>query len=60
MYVFQDMQCPSAVAIVNFYVTEVFAIPKCQVSKGLNYVCLVLSRQYVHLPEAGGEGHQIK
>jgi len=60
MYVLQDVQCISAVAIVNLYVTDVFAIPKCQVVADLSYVCLVLSRQYVHLAGGGGEGHQIK
>ena len=43
MYVLQDVQFISAVGIVKFYVKDVFAIPKCQVSTDLAYVCLVLS-----------------
>jgi len=37
MYVLQDVQCISRLGIV-FYVTDVFAVPKCQVSTGLAYV----------------------
>ena len=38
MYVLQDVQCISGLGIVVFYVTDVFALPKCQVSTGLAYV----------------------
>jgi len=38
MYVLQDVQCISRPGIVVFYVTDVFAVPKCQVSTGLPYV----------------------
>jgi len=38
MSVLQDMQCISGLGIVVFYVTDVFAVPKCQVSTGLVYV----------------------
>jgi len=38
MYVLQDVQCISRLGIVVFYVTDVFAVPKCQVSTGLAYV----------------------
>jgi len=31
MYVLQDVQCLSGLRIVVFYVTNVFAVPKCQV-----------------------------
>jgi len=41
MYVLQDMQCISELGIVVFYVTDVFAVPKCHVSTGLAYVCPV-------------------
>ena len=37
MYVLQDVQCISGLWIV-FYVTDVFMVPKCQVSTGLAYV----------------------
>ena len=35
------MQCISGLRIVVFNVTDVFAVPKCQVSTGLAYVCPV-------------------
>jgi len=38
MYVLQDVECISGLRIVVFYVTDVFAVPKCQVSTGLAYV----------------------
>jgi len=38
MYVFQDVQCISGVGIVVFNVTDVFAVPKCQVSTVLAYL----------------------
>jgi len=38
MYVLQDVQCISGLGIVIFYVTDMFAVPKCQVSTGLAYV----------------------
>jgi len=38
MYVLQDVQCISRLGIVVFYVTDVFAVPKCQVSIGLAHV----------------------
>jgi len=38
MYVLQDVQCISGLRIVVFYVTDVFTVPKCQVSTGLAYV----------------------
>jgi len=38
MYVLQHVQCISELGIVVFYVTEVFAVPKCQISAGLAYV----------------------
>ena len=41
MYVLQDVQCISGLRIVVFYVTDMFAVPKCQVSTGLAYVRLV-------------------
>ena len=41
MYVLQDVQCISKLGIVVFYVTDVFAVPECQVSTGLAYVCPV-------------------
>jgi len=49
MYVLQDVQCISRLGIVVFYVTDVFAVPKCQVSTGLAYVCSVacLTCQFV-------------
>jgi len=34
----QDVQCISGLGIAVFYVTDVFAVPKCQVSTGLAYV----------------------
>jgi len=43
MYVLQDLQCISGMRIVVFYVTDVFAVPKCQVSTGLAYVSPVAS-----------------
>ena len=38
MYVLPDVQCISGLGIVVFYVTDVFVVPKCQVSTGLAYV----------------------
>jgi len=38
MYVLQDVQCISGLEIVVFYVTDVFAVPKCRVSTSLAYV----------------------
>jgi hypothetical protein len=38
MYVLQDVQCISGLGIVVFYVTDVFVVPRCQVSTGLAYV----------------------
>ena len=38
MYVLQVVKCISKLGIVIFYVTDVFALPKCQVSTGLAYV----------------------
>jgi hypothetical protein len=43
MYVLQAVQCISGLRIVVFYVTDVFAVPKCQVSTGLAYVRAVAS-----------------
>ena len=50
MYVLQDVQCISGLRIVVFYVTVVFAVPKCQVSTGLAYVSPVacLTCQFVY------------
>ena len=31
MYVLQDVRCISGLGIVVFYITDVFAVPKCQV-----------------------------
>jgi len=41
MYVLQDVQCISGLGIVVFYLTDVFVVPKCQVSTGLACVCPV-------------------
>jgi len=38
MYILQNVQCISALVVVVFYVKDVFAVPKCQVSTGLAYV----------------------
>ena len=38
MYVLQDVQCISGLEIIVFYVTDVFAVPKCQVSTALAHV----------------------
>jgi len=38
VYVLQDVQCIRGLGIVVFYVTDVFAVPKCQVPTGLAYV----------------------
>ena len=38
MNVLQDVQCISGLGIVVFYVTDVFAVPKCHVSTSLAYV----------------------
>jgi len=38
MYVLQDVQCISRLGIIVFYVTDVFTVPKCQVSTCLAYV----------------------
>jgi len=38
MYVVQDVQCISGLGIVVFLVTDVFAVPKCQVSTRMAYV----------------------
>jgi len=35
------VQCISGLGIIVFYVTDVFAVPKCQVSTGLAHVCPV-------------------
>jgi len=50
MYVLQDVQCISGLRIVVFYATDVFAVPKCQVSTGLAYVRPVacLTCQFVY------------
>jgi len=50
MYVLQDMKCISGLGIVVFYVTDVLAVPKCQVSTVLTYVCPVacITRQFVY------------
>jgi len=50
MYVLKDVQCISGMRIVVFYVTDVFAVPKCQVSTGLAYVRPVacLTCQFVY------------
>jgi len=50
MYVLQDVQCISGLGIFFFYVTDVFAVPKCQVSTGLAYVRPVacLACQFVY------------
>jgi len=50
MYVLQDVQCISGLGIVVFYVTDVFEVPKCQVSTGLAYVRPVacLTCQFVY------------
>ena len=50
MYVLQDVQCVSGLGIVVFYVTDVFAVPKFQVSTGLAYVHPVacLTCQFVY------------
>ena len=50
MYVLQDVQCISGLRIVVCYVTDVFAVPKCQVSTGVANVRHVacLTCQFVY------------
>ena len=50
MYVLQDVQCISGLGMVVFYVTDVFTVPKCEVSTGLAYVRPVecVTRQFVY------------
>ena len=41
MYVLQRFAVRKRTGVVIFYVTDVFAVPKCQVSTGLAYTRLV-------------------
>ena len=48
MYVLQDVQCIIGLGIVVFHVTDVFAVPKCQVLPVWpTYALLHILRQFV-------------